>query len=292
MITLLFALSALGSVPAFPETPEVAFKTQLHGRDGCFELYDVTGRRTVKRISGEGIVDACSLRVPPCSTFKVPLAVMAIDRGLIRDAATPFKWDGAHHDIESWNSDQTAESWIQNSVVWVSQELTPRLGEKTVARYLRDFKFGNGDMSAGLTQFWLDSSLKVSADEQIRFWERLVRGLLPVSKRAGQLTLELATVKINTRARQPRKAALPGGPLPDGHSVSGRTAPVYQAKTGSGNPAAPTVVGWYVGHVASEGHDYVFSVNFREKGRPRAAGFAGLEARKMAEELLVELGLL
>lgn len=61
--------------------------------------------------------------------------------------------------------DQTSTTWIANSVVWVSQVITSQLGEPIMKRYLRDWDYGNQDTSGGLTNFWLASSLKISARE-------------------------------------------------------------------------------------------------------------------------------
>ena len=70
----------------------------------------------------------CKKRVSPASTFKVPLALMAFDAGILKDEGSGMKWDGTKTSRQEWNRDQTAASWMKYSVVWFSQRLTPQLG--------------------------------------------------------------------------------------------------------------------------------------------------------------------
>jgi len=102
-----------------------------------------------------------------------------------------------------------------------------------VKAYLSRFDFCNQDMSGGLTKAWLDSSLQISRDEELRFWERLWREELPVSKHAFVVTRKITLVAT---------------------SASGWT---LHGKTGSGNlgvggPSRKSALwlGWFVGHVA------------------------------------------
>ena len=53
---------------------------------------------------------------------------MGIENGVLKIAESSFKWGGNHNKIESWNADQTARTWLLNSVVWYSQKVTPQLG--------------------------------------------------------------------------------------------------------------------------------------------------------------------
>ena len=69
--------------------------------------------------------------MPPCSTFKVPLSLMAFDQGILQDENTTYRWDGVDRGIPQVNRDTSAADWIKNSVVWYSQRLTPQLGPET-----------------------------------------------------------------------------------------------------------------------------------------------------------------
>jgi beta-lactamase class D len=251
------AVGVLLAAPAMAGEPD--FARVFAGRDGCFELYDLTADKLLVRSDPR----RCAERTSPCSTFKVPLALMAYDQRVLVDESSSMKWDGTKYSRESWNHDQTATTWMQNSVVWFSQRLTPRLGMKKVKRYLTSFGFGNGDMSGGLTKAWLESSLLISADEQLGFWKRFWREELPVSKHAFAMTKKITL----------------GDSSPAGFTLHG--------KTGSG-----TGLGWYAGHLASGGREYVFVATYTDRGAATDDRPPGWIARDLAKSILAELGLM
>jgi beta-lactamase class D len=241
---------------------EPDFNRLFAGRDACFELYDLTADKLVLRSDPQ----RCALRTSPCSTFKVPLSLMAFDAGLLEDEESSMKWDGTKYSRDTWNHDQTAATWMKNSVVWFSQRLTQKLGMKKVKRYLERFDFGNQDMSGGLTTAWLDSSLLISPDEELRFWERFWREQLPVSKHAYAMTKAITRVET---------------------SASGWT---LHGKTGSGG-SSPLGLGWFVGHVSRGGHEYVFVASYSDRVASSDDRPPGWIARELAKTILGELGL-
>ena len=238
---------------------EPDFARVFAGRDGCFELYDLTADKLLIRSDPH----RCAERTSPCSTFKVPLALMAFDQGILVDENSSMKWDGTKYSRESWNHDQTATTWMQNSVVWFSQRLTPRLGMKKVKRQLARFGYGNADMSGGITKAWLESSLLISADEQLNFWKRFWREELPVSKHAFDMTKKITLAETS----------------PSGITLHG--------KTGSG-----TGLGWYAGHLTSGGREYVVVATYNERSPAPDDRPPGWIARDLAKSILAELGLM
>jgi beta-lactamase class D len=257
-LATLLVTSLATSIAAPAAAGEPDFARLFANRDGCFELYDLTARKTLVRSDARN----CSERVSPCSTFKVPLALMAFDAGILEDERSSMKWDGKDRGRAVWNRDQTAASWMRDSVVWFSQRLTPKLGMQTVVAYLAKLGFGNHDMSGGLTTAWLDSSLKISADEQVRFWERWWRGELPVSPRASELTKKITF----------------------GDTSAGGS--ILHGKTGSGRAH-----GWFVGHVARAGHEYVFATAYSDRAAPVDKRPPGWIARDLSKQILTALGL-
>lgn len=69
-----------------------------------------------------------------------------------------------------------------------STRLALRLGMQREQEFVDAIGCGNGDLSAGLTTFWLGSRLTNSADKQVQFLNRLRRGELPVPPRSLSLT--------------------------------------------------------------------------------------------------------
>ena len=49
-------------------------------------------------------------------------------------------------------------------------------------QYIDAAGYGNQELSGKIDSFWLDGSLKISADEQVTFLKRLYQNDLPFSK--------------------------------------------------------------------------------------------------------------
>jgi len=243
------------------------FAATFADRDGCFELYDLAANKLVTRYNPA----RCVKRLWPQSPFKVPLSLMAFDAGILKDENTSIQWDGKRTGREEWNHDQTAASWMKFSVVWFSQRLTPQLGMRRIRAYLAKFGYGNQDFSGGITKAWLQSSLKISPDEQLRFWERFWREELPVSKHACDMTKKITYLEKS----------------PHGWTLNG--------KTGSGamveNGRLVGGMGWFVGHIQRGGQEYVFVTSYSDRGTPQDSRPPGWIAREMSTKILGDMGL-
>ena len=55
----------------------------------------------------------------------------------------------------------------------IISELARRVGSQRMQKFLADIPYGNADISTGIDKFWLGTSLKISADEQVEFLRRL-----------------------------------------------------------------------------------------------------------------------
>lgn len=138
----------------------------------------------------------CDERYSPCSTFKLCLSLIGFDAGLLIDADTPT-WDfkeGYADYLPIWKSPHTPALWMKHSCVWFSQLLTVQLGMQRFQAYLDRLDYGNKDLSGenALTRGWLrGSSLKISPREQLLFLAKMLRGELPISTHAVQMTKEI-----------------------------------------------------------------------------------------------------
>lgn len=211
----------------------------------------------------------CRSRVTPASTFKIPLAVMAYDAGVLTDAHQPVMafragdpdWGGA-----DWTRDTDPARWMRFSVVWYSQRLTRALGSDALTRYGQAFGYGNADFSGdpgfdnGLERSWIASSLAVSPVEQAAFLRALVLDTLPVRPEAM------------VQARQ----------IVEAHSVGDW---VIRGKTGSAYPRRADRSfdysrgwGWYAGW-AEDGESTLVFVRLTQ-ARERGAGSQGAVTRE------------
>lgn len=142
----------------------------------------------------------CDSPITPASTFKVPLAVMGYDAGILIDATAPTlpfvqgypDWGGA-----VWRRDTGPAHWMRHSVVWYSQRIAEALGADRLRAYGLAMGYGNADFSGdpgqnnGLERSWISSSLLISPREQARFVRDLVNRQLAVSMDAMDRTVAI-----------------------------------------------------------------------------------------------------
>ena len=228
------------------------------GREGCFVLYD-SQEKSYVRYNLKG----CAERFSPCSTFKIPHTVIALHTGIATGPEFSLRWDGVKRGLLAWDQDQTLRSAFQGSVVWFYQELARRIGQERETQFVRRFEYGNRDTSGGLTNFWLQSSLLIAADEQVVFLRRLWEDGLPASRDAQRVTRELM-------------------------ELSRREGRVLYGKTGTGGDREADVarLGWFVGCVERGDRRCFFATRITGQ---RDAG--GRQARRITEAVLEKLGL-
>lgn len=221
--TFIYLVAATALVPAVPASAA----DEAH----CTVILDAKSGEALHR---EG---DCKTALAPQSTFKLPLAIMGYDAGILKDATTPrwdYKAEWKRPKREQKATDPTI--WERDSIVWYSQEVTRRLGEKKFADYAKRFDYGNADVRGvkgrtdGLTEAWLMSSLKISAEEQADFVRRFVTGKLPVSEEATKKTV----------------AIIPEFAAADGWQVHGKTGS-GRMRTKSGKFDGDDWLGWFVG---------------------------------------------
>lgn len=204
-------------------------------------------------ITGQPVVreGPCEERFSPCSSFKFAIAVMGFDAGILHDPHHPaiayrpeFE---TRYDAASAHKTLDPSTWLRDSVVWYSQQVTSQLGRARFNSYVRQFNYGNEDVRGtpiedGLTHAWLMNSLTISADEQARFVLAFVNKKLGVA----------ATSYENTRQAMPIYSG-DGGWEVHGKSGSG------WLKDQSGNIDRNRPQGWFVGWAQRENKTVVFA---------------------------------
>ncbi len=129
---------------------------------------------------------------------------------------------------------------------------------------IRIVGYGNADVTGGVTQFWLQSSLTISPDEQVEFLRRLHAHQLPFSDKTVDTVLDIMT-------------------------LSRTGSNVFRGKTGTaGHPTKDiATLGWFVGSVATPSGEYFFATRIAGGENP-----AGRTARKITESILSTLKIL
>lgn len=121
----------------------------------------------------------CQQQLSPCSTFKIPNALIGLQTGVVSGPTDLKKWDGTERTRAANNKDHTLQTAINESIPWYFQALARDVGEERMAQWLQRLNYGNQDISAGIDIFWLGSSLKIDAYSQMKLIKDLWHGSLP-----------------------------------------------------------------------------------------------------------------
>lgn len=203
----------------------------FNGYDGCFVLYDTNKNEYV--VYNE---EKAKKQVPPCSTFKIPHALIGLETKILQDENTKINWDGTLYDIEPWNKDHTLKTAMDNSVVWYFQQLAPQIGEDKMLDYLDVFDYGNKDLSGGISEFWLQSSLKITPMAQVEFLKKLYYNQLKARKENQNLVKDLIVLSENDLG-------------------------ILSGKTGTGMIGENAVNGWFIGYIELKDNTLFFVTN-------------------------------
>jgi beta-lactamase class D len=244
--------------PLNADTPHwpVPLSDYAAGDSACIAVYIENGDQFLVHN-----MEQCQQRLSPCSTFKIPNALIGLERGILSGPGDVKKWDGTEHSRKILNQDHDLSSAIRYSVVWYFQDLALEIGAQQMQTYLDSFDYGNRDISGGQDRFWLSNSLEITALEQIRFMSALDGERLPAS------TENQATVKA---------MMLQDYSLPEGFDGE------LYGKTGSCiSPDGDH--GWFTGFLHRGGNRYVCAVNV--KGEEQM----GWQARTMALKVLQDI---
>ncbi|GKX32128.1 hypothetical protein SH1V18_46080 [Vallitalea longa] len=221
------------STKSSSHTKEVSY---FEGYTGCFAMYSLKNDEyTFTAYTSEDTLDK---RIPPCSTFKIINSLIGLRAGVIKDQNTLFEWDGKERAYESWNKDHTLKTAIANSAVWYYQRLACEVGSEQMQEILNEVNYGNNDISGGIDQFWLQSSLKISPKEQIDMLKRFYNYDLPFTKEQIDIVKDIIVLEEKNDV-------------------------VLSGKTGTGSDDGKVVNGWFIGYVENHEDTYLFVTNIQ-----------------------------
>ena len=124
------------------------------------------------------------------------------------------------------------------SVNWYFQAIDRQLGASLIKDYIQKTEYGNQNLDADISSYWIESTLKISAIEQVQLLTKLFTndfGFAPENIDAVKNSLLLSS------------------------SADGS----FYGKTGTGCVNGHDVNGWFVGCVESYGHSYFFAANIK-----------------------------
>ena len=205
---------------------------------GTFGLYDNgTGQFTIYNLSR--FKDSA---FQPASTFKIVNALVGFETGKLVNEKMPIKWDGVIRKYPNgdtataWNKDLTAEEAFKVSAIPYFQELAKRIGKDTMQFWLDSLKYGTKKIKTRIDSFWLDNSLKITADEEMGLVKKLYFNQLPFQKRTQDLVKKMMLAEDNANYK-------------------------LSYKTGWGFLDNGKAIGWIVGWIEENRHPYFFVLN-------------------------------
>ncbi|WP_031335060.1 BlaR1 family beta-lactam sensor/signal transducer [Virgibacillus sp. CM-4] len=203
--------------------------------EGSFVLYSM--KDDTYRIYNE---EKSTLRVSPNSTYKIYSALFGLETNVISNNHSILKWNGVEYPYDSWNKDQNLSTAMKNSVTWYFQQLDQSVQKDTIQAYLNEIGYGNNNLSGGLSQYWLESSLKISPIEQVQ----VLKGFY--TNQYGFKDKNIQTVKNAIKLEEK-----------DGAMLSG--------KTGTGSVNGKNISGWFIGYVETEKDTFFFATNIQSE---------------------------
>jgi beta-lactamase class D len=206
--------------------------------EGCFAMRDNgTGKFTIYNLGRYR--DSSYL---PASTFKIVNSLIGLQTGKITNDSMVIKWDGVKRWNDDWNKDLNMYEAFRVSAVNYYQEVARRIGKDTMEFWLDSLKYGAKTAKEKVTiktavdSFWLDNSLKITADQQLGLVEKLYFDQLPFFKSYQEMVKRAMLFENNTNYR-------------------------LGYKTGWGFDEKGNNIGWIVGWIEENNHPYFFVLN-------------------------------
>ncbi|MBG9446093.1 BlaR1 family beta-lactam sensor/signal transducer [Cytobacillus firmus] len=226
------------------------------GFDGSFVLYDKEADQYLIHNKNQS-----TSRVSPNSTYKIYSALLGLESGSITDENSSAKWNGLKYPIDSWNGDQDLTSAIRNSVTWYFQSLDKQVQPGRIQTFLDRIRYGNRDLSGGIEEYWLESSLKISPVEQVQLLKNFY------VNQFGFKEKNIQTVKDSIKLERNEGAILSG-------------------KTGTGTVNGKNINGWFIGYVESGQDTYFFATNIQNENNSN-----GSKAAEITLSILKQKGI-
>jgi beta-lactamase class D len=202
------------------------FDSRFPGSKGAAVLFDGTKPT---------LINARNAMQPltPCSTFKLYLALMGLESGVIRSASEVWKYNGEKRGQVEGRRDMSLTVAMRESSEWYYREVARRLGAERLRAGVEKLGYGQGWKGTKPEDSWIDGSLRISPLEQAQLVWKLEQEALPFEKRHQQVVKECLKVS--------------------GLELWGKTGSSGKDKDGLS-------MGWYVGAYRKNGKPVAFAV--------------------------------
>ena len=209
------------------------FSSYFSNYDGSFVMYDTNAKQYHiynKKNS--------TTRISPNSTYKIYSGLLGLETGVISPENSFLKWNGTEYGFTEWNADHNLDSAMRNSVSWYFQSLDREIGLSKIQQYLNTIGYGNCNLSTGIDDYWLESSLKISPIEQVNLLHSFYTN----------------SFHFNPQNVQAMKNAL---------VISSSYDITLSGKTGTGAVNGKNTSGWFIGYLETPENTYFFATNIQ-----------------------------
>jgi beta-lactamase class D len=178
----------------------------------------------------------------PARTFEIPLSLIGIQAGVIKDDSAIIRWDTVGINIKpDCAPGLTLKQDFQDYCEVAFRELARRIGKDTLKRWVDSLGYGNKNISGPVDSFWFNNHLKITSDEQLGLAKKLYFDQLPFFQRTQKIVRSMMLMESNSN---------------------------YQLsyKTGWGQREDGRMIGWVVGWVEENKLPYFFVLNLEPNG--------------------------
>ncbi|WP_315819770.1 penicillin-binding transpeptidase domain-containing protein [Paraflavitalea speifideaquila] len=182
----------------------------------------------------------------PASTFKIVNSLIGLETGAVLDSTTIIAWDGGDRGRPECNKDMSMRDAFRISCAPWYMEMARRIGKPAMQKWLDTLGYGRryGKFTIGnnLDTFWLDNSVKVTADEQLGIVKKLYFDQLPFQKRSQRIVRDMMLWEKDANY-------------------------TLYYKTGWGFTEKNHALGWIVGWIEENNHPYFFALQLESPDR-------------------------
>jgi beta-lactamase class D len=214
--------------------------------EGTFGMFDNSrGKFTIYDL------DRFKLPYSPGGTFNIFNSLLAMHIGRLSDERSFIK------NIDTTISLNDA---FRSSSTPHFMSLARIIGKDTMKRWIDSLKYGNMKIGASVDSFWMNDSLKISADEQLGIMKRMYFKQLPFRASVQESVKKMMIIENNAQLQLAYNI---------GQSVSNGKSVV-----------------WVIGWIEENRHVYPFVLNFSSNSQNSLDALA----KKITEDILTHVG--
>lgn len=186
----------------------------------------------------------------PGSTFNIFNSLVALHIGRIADEKGLIKQDSSISLNDAFNNSSTPHF----------MSLARMIGKDTMKRWIDSLKYGNMRIGNAVDSFWMNDTIRISADEQLGFIKRMYFKQLPIRSSVQESVKKMMIVENNSQYQLAYNIAF---------------------TQSNGKPIV-----WVLGWIEENRHLYPFVLNFTTETNTEDKQLA----KKITEDILTHIG--